>query len=248
MYTTVSKQSDKEAEAHILQTYKDVYACKDDLSDSRASCKAGITVSGDFIPCSTYTRTPDWTYRNEEDIAVALSAIPDELETRIMVELEYYELIVEKLEYGVSIAQNPPSKPPESSSSPSTDSNGNAWGIGSEGFSGLMDKAKPSKCSPAAIQAKIEQERKQALVNSATNCTIPSLESEIVRINTILDSSSFKKILGVSKATLKRMVKVQADIEAIKKKWSDEGPKKSYVNFQGGDRIASLLFSMQQVR
>jgi len=250
MYTTVSKQSDKEADAHILQSYKDVYACKDDLADSRASCKAGVTISGDFIPCSTYTRTPEWTYRNEEDIAVALSAIPDDLETHIMVELEYYELIVEKLEYGVSIAQNPPSKPPESSSSPSTDSNGNTWGVHSEGFSGLMDKAKPSKCSPATAQAKIEQQRKQQLMDSAsaTSCTIPSLESEIVRINTILDSSSFKKILGVSKATLKRMVKVQADIEEIKKKWSDEGPKKSYVNFQGGDRIASLLFSMQQVR
>lgn len=250
MYTGVSKQSDKEADTQILQTYKDVYACKDELADSRASCKAGVIVSGDFIPCSTYTRTPDWTYRNEEEIAVALSAIPDDLETRIMVELEYYDLIIEKLEYGISIAQNPPSKPPESSSSPSTDSNGNSWGVRSEGFSGLVSKSKLPRCSPATAQAKIEQQRKQQLMDSAsaTSCTIPSLESEILRINTILDSSSLKKILSRSKATLKRMLKVLADIEEIKKKWDTSGPKKSYVNFQGGDRVASLLFSMQQVR
>lgn len=251
MYTSVSKESEEQADAHILQTYKDIYACTDDLAASRASCKSGATISRDYVPCSTYTRTPDWNYRNQDDIAVALSAVPDDLESRLTSELEYYDVVVEKLEYGVSIAKEPPSKPPDSSSSPSTNSKGKAWGIGSEGFAGWADnsvKSKAPRCSPAAVQAKLEQERKQSLINSASSCTILSLDSEIARINTILDSDTLKKLLAKAKAILKRMTKVQADIEEIKKKWDNGAPKKQYVNFQGGDRIASLIFSMQQAK
>jgi hypothetical protein len=243
-----ANESGGQADTLILQTYKNVYACADELASSRASCKSiggqitpSLKISGDFVPCSTYMNTPAWNNDNES-LAVALSAIPDDLANRIVVECQYYTQVLEKLQVGIDMAKNPPGAPPDSSSSPATDSNGNSWSVGPEGFAG--------SCSAATAQAKLEMKRKQDLLNDTSNssCTIPSLDSEIARINALLDSSSLKSALSGIKALLALMLKIQADIEAIKKKWGDDGPKKSYTNFQGGDRTASLIFSMQQVK
>jgi hypothetical protein len=96
--------------------------------------------------------------------------------------------------------------------------------------------------------------KKQALIDSsvsvakeAATCILPSLESEIARINALLDSKSVKTAVASTSSTLASMVKMQADIEEIKKKWGDDGPKKSYTRFQGGDRLAGFLFSMKQL-
>lgn len=226
---------DSGGEAQILQTYRDVYACRDELASSRPTCKINkLKVSGDFIPCSAYT-LPDWTDQNT--LAIALSVIPDDLANRIIVESQYYKQILGKLQEGLNVAKDPPGAPPDSPSSPSKNSSGERWGV--EGFFG--------SCSAAEAQAKLEMMRKQSLMDGASSCTVRSLDSEIARINALLDSSSVKSALAGIRGILALMKQTEADIEAIKKKWGDDGPKKSYTKFQGGDRTAGLLFSMQQL-
>jgi hypothetical protein len=47
-----------------------------------------------------------------------------------------------------------------------------------------------------------------------------------------------------------QMLKLQSDLEKLKNgtlyAWQQDGPAKSYPKFQGGDRTASFLFSIQQ--
>lgn len=258
MYST---EPSTDIQSTTLETFKAVYTCTDELASSRASCKTilgkvtpTLKISGDFVKCSTYMNTPKWNNDKQADLAIALSKVPDDLANRVTVESQYYTQVLQKLQDGIEMAKNPPGAPPDSSSSPKKDSNGNSWSVGSEGFIGWNAAssanvvAKAPICSPAAAQAKIEQERKDALLAGSSSCTIPTLDSEIVRINAILDSSALKDSLKGMKGLLSLMLKIQQDIEAIKKKWGDDGPRKSYTKFQGGDRTAALLFSIQQVR
>jgi hypothetical protein len=58
--------------------------------------------------------------------------------------------------------------------------------------------------------------------------------------------NSLEKMDGL----LTAMLKIQSDLEKAKNgtlyPWQNDGPLKKFPQFQGGDRIASLLFSMQQ--
>ena len=235
-----------QVESRILQTYRDIYACNDELARSRPACIRGIRISGEFIPCSVYTQLPGWTGYNQDEIAVALAKIQNDLAVRITMENEYYGQIIQKLQDGIALAKNPPSAPPDSPSSPAANSSGKPWSA-TEGFIG-------ASCSPAAAQARRELLRRQALFESSKNvnaeaesCTLPSLDSEIARINALLGSGSLQSVLANTGNTLNAMIRLQADIEEIKRKWGDDGPKKSYAQFGGGDRIKAFIFSMQNL-
>lgn len=245
MYASASKGSgsgsgsssgsgtDSDATTFIQQMYRDVYACKDELADSRAPCQI---VSGDFIPCSTYTNLPKWS-GDENSLAVALMNIPSNLPARISAETAYYKAIIQKLKVGVDAAKNPPAAPPDSPSTPSTNASGKPWSI--EGFQNVQ-------CSAAAAQARRERLRREALNKEESSCIIPSLNSEIARINALLDSNAMNGALQGSNGILAQMIQLQADIEEIKRRWGDDGPKKSYAKFEGGDRMKAFLFSLQQ--
>ncbi len=233
MHIAANKGSNADAASFIQQTYRDVYACKDELADSRAPCQV---ISGDFIPCTTYTNLPKWS-DDQESLATALMNIPNNLAARISAESAYYKAIIQKLKVGVDAAKNPPSAPPDSSSTPKTNSSGKPWSL--EGFENVQ-------CSAAASQARRERLRREALDKEASGCTIPSLDSEIARINAILDSSTMNGALQGSNGILAQMVQLQADMEEIKKRWGDDGPKKTYARFEGGDRAKAFLFSIQQ--
>jgi len=231
MYTSSGNGSETDAMSYIQQTYRSVYSCTDELARSRA-CQI---VSGDFLPCTTYTNLPAWS-DDEESLAIALSKIPNNLARRIMAESSYYTLVIQKLQTGIDAARNPPSTPPDSPSSPASSPSGKPWGV--EGFN--------SQCSPAAAQARRERMRLDALSKSAESCTMPSLDSEIARVGALLDSGEMNAAISNSNGILGKMIQVQADIEAVKKQWGDDGPKKSYAQFQGGDRLKAFLFSVQQ--
>ena len=239
-------ENEGQVQAHILQTYRDIYACNDELARSRPACIRGIRISGEFVPCSVYTQLPGWTGSNQDDIAIALGKIQNDLAVRIIMENEYYGQIIQKLQEGLALAKNPPSAPPDSPSSPAANSSGKPWSA-TEGFTG-------GTCSPAAAQARRELLRRQALLASSRNvdaeaasCTLPSLDSEIARVNALLGSSSLQSALASTGNTLNAMIRLQADIDEIKRKWGDDGPKKSYAQFGGGDRTQALIFSMQNL-
>ena len=234
-HMATSNGSEADAMVFIQKTYRDIYACRDELAKSRAPC---IKVPGEFLPCTTYTNLPEWSESDQDSMAIALSNIPDNLPAKIMAESAYYKIGIQKLQEGIDTANDPPSTPPDSASTPATNSSGKPWSIG-EGF-------EDAKCSPAAAQALRERMRRSALDKEAGECTIPSVDSEITRVSALLDSDSMIRALSTIDNIYSSMLKVQADIEEIKKKWGDDGPKKSYEKFGGGDRIKSLLFSMKQ--
>ena len=235
MFTSSGKGSESDAMVYIQQMYRDIYACKDELADSRAPCQE---VSGDFIPCKTYTNLPNWSGSDEGSMAIALSQIPDNLAGRIMAESAYYKAIIQKLQVGIDAAKNPPSAPPDSPSTPAASPSGKPWSV--EGFYG-------GQCSPAEAQARRERMRLDALARGAESCTIPSLDSEIARVSALLDSDAINRAISNSNGILGQMIQLQADIEAVKAKWGDDGPKKTYAQFKGGDRMQAFLFSLKQL-
>lgn len=225
MHSSATSGSDSDAGSFIQQIYRDVYTCSDELASSRAPCQV---VSGEFIPCSTYTKLPTWSGSDstKDSVASALSQIPDNLAARIMAESAYYKAVIKKLRAGIDAAKNPPSAPPDSPSSPSASPSGKPWGV--EGFDGEY-------CSLADLQFR-----------RAQSCKIPSLDAEIARVNAILDSGNMAAALLSSNGILAQMIQLQADIEAVKRQWDNPGSSKSYKQFSGGDRIKSFLFSLQQ--
>jgi len=237
MHTAASKEPgsglDGDAATFIQQMYRDVYACRDELAGSRAPCQI---VSGDFIPCSTYMNLPNWS-DDQDSLGDALMKIPNDLPARISAESAYYRVIIEKLKTGVDAAKNPPAAPPDSPSTPAANASGKPWSM--EGFENVQ-------CSAAAAQARRERLRREALNKEAGDCIIPSLDSEIARINALLDSNAMNAALQDSNGILAQMIQLQADIEEIKKRWGDDGPKKSYDQFKGGDRMQAFLFSLKQ--
>jgi len=177
IYTTANKESPEQASAHILKSYRDMYACMDDLAGSRPSCAkiiASRTALGqnvsmkepmDFIPCSTYLSLPEWTGSNQPDIADALSEIPNNLEYRITHELEWYSAIMKKLDDAIEMGRNPPTSLPDSPNSPATNSSGKPWSASSpsEGF-------EDATCSPAAMQLqRVMMKKRRQEQNDAKN-------------------------------------------------------------------------------
>jgi hypothetical protein len=247
---TTPGDTSEQADAHIQQTYKDVYACKDELASSRLSCK-GLSISNiknsdstpGFISCDNYLNLPNWP--DQDGAAAALNNIPDDLADRIGKELDWYSLIIKKLTDAFDAGNSPPSVAPDSPNSPATDSSGKEWTTDSkkEGFFG-------GKCSPAAAQAKLALLKKQQLQDAAESCSLPNIDSEIARVNALLDSDTLKTAISKSAAIQSSM----ASLQAIQAKaangtlfpWQQDGPKKSYKAFGGGDRTQALIFSMKQ--
>lgn len=222
MYTSANGESESQADSHIQQTYRDIYACKDDLADSRQCVK----VSGDHIPCSTYMSLPAWSDSDETPMTFALIGIQDNLPDKITAEIGYYNGMIQKLQSAVDMANNPPMAPP-----------GAPLPKISEGFQGAT-------CSLEAMRAQQERNRRKAL--ESAECNVPSLDSEINRMLRLLSSPRLNSALSECSSTLGKMIKLQNDMEEVKRKWGDAGPSKSYKKFGGGDRSKSLLFSMQQ--
>jgi len=117
----VKGDSEAVANARIMNTYRDVYNCMDDLAESRVSCKEKLMMKNlrmlppqqrnmEFIPCSVYMNLPDYDEDNLGDCYVALSKIPDNLTERVKIEIEWYEVVMDKLGSGLDEGKNPPSK------------------------------------------------------------------------------------------------------------------------------------------
>jgi hypothetical protein len=115
----VKGDSEAAANVRIMNTYRDVYNCTDDLAESRVSCKEKLMMKSlrmlppqqrnmDFIPCSVYMNLPEYDENNIGDCYAALSKIPDNLSERVKIEIEWYEVIMDKLGSGIDEGKNPP--------------------------------------------------------------------------------------------------------------------------------------------
>jgi hypothetical protein len=262
---SVPGDTDQEANEHIKIAYRNAYACKDELASSRASCTGtnaalALKMNMDFIPCSVYMSTPTYDDSDTSTAAIALSDIPDNLALRITKEIDWYASIIKKLQDGLDAGANPPTSlppdapgadykaPPDKSAPPPQGKK--------EGFAG-------GKCSPEAMrlrQQKIRQQkmareqanRQQNLDAESDNCSMPELQSEIDRVNGILNSDALKQAILRCAEVAAAAKKLQRDLALLKEgklyAWQKSGPKKSYAQFKGGDRVAGLTFSLQQNR
>jgi len=238
---SVPGDSDSEALENIRIAYEKAYACKDELAESRPSCagfaKLGqINVKMNFIPCSVYMNTPTYDDSDTSSAAIALSEIPDNLALRITKEVEWYAAIIKKLQDGLDVGAKPPANLPPGA--PGAD-------YKKEGFFAGSSNA---KCSPEAMRL-----RKQRMLQAESeSCTMPNLQTEIDRVNGILNSDALKKAVASCATVSASAKKLQSQLALLKSgslyDWQMSGPKKSYAEFKGGDRIAGLTFSLQQNR
>jgi hypothetical protein len=269
---TVPGDSSSEAKENIRIAYENAYACKDELASSRQSCSgaeglAAANLKMEFIPCSVYMNTPAYDNSDTTPAAVALSQIPDNLALRIYKEVDWYSAIIQKLQSGLDAGANPPTslpadapgadyKPPPDQSAPPGAAAAKKEGFFAEGPSG--------KCSPEAMKLRQQRKRQQMMKMSQQEnkqksiqeesevCTPPNLQSEIDRVNGILNSNSLKNAIDKCAAVAAAAKKLEGQLALLKDgnlyDWQKSGPKKSYAQFKGGDRIAALTFSIQQNR
>ena len=207
----------------IESIYKSAYTCSDKLAASRASCLSP-NMSMSYVGCEAYLNLPPWS--SDGSPTLALMKITNDLPERLVRESEWFAAIIKQLNESLALAANPPTSLPSEYKEISL----------TEGFYGS------TKCSPEAA----EYQKSQKLKEEASSCLIPSVNSEIDRVNSLLNSSDLKNAIGKMDGLLSAMLKVQSDLKKVKESWQKDGPTKKYPNFQGGDRTASFLFSMQQ--
>lgn len=225
-------------EDSLNERYKAMYSCSDSLASSRQTCSMLIGGLGPntrmkYVSADIYTNLPCWS--DERTIALALMKIKDDLPERIVREYEWLVSIIEKLQETLSAGENPPTTPPSQ-----------------EEINKIVEDSKKEgfkdSCEADAIKAKKAKEEAM----EENSYTIPEVSSEIARINRLLDNPVLQDTLGKIKNSLEVILKLQSDLDKLKNgtlyKWQQPKPKKSYPQFQGGDRTASFIFSMQQNR
>ena len=251
-------ESESEAQAHLMQTYSNVYACTDELNALRSQCNSPAESRSDwkYIPCSTYIDIPAYTQSDTTPMIMALVNIPDSTPEKIQMELAWYDSVIKKLQSGLDAGATPPTSLPK-------DASGNLK-ISKEGFYDV------GKCSPEAMAIKVakmmelkkresqeaarksvESTRKSVLAESES-CSVPDLPSEIKRVNAILENPKFTSALKQSKAIYASAKKLQSDMAKLQAgslySWQQGGATRTYTKFQGGDRIAAFLASAVQNR
>jgi len=220
--STKTSGTETNSSDQLAKIYNDMYSCKDVLASSRPTCSTPNTTM-EYTSCDTYMKLPDFT--KDGSCEVALMNITDDLPERIQREYEWFDITVKKLQEAVSMAQDP------STAKPPSDEQMKRYQKFSEGFQG--------KCSPEALKARLAQK------NANSSCTVPSLSSEITRVDTLLDSKVLKDAISKMDNLTKTVSKLEKDMDDIKNKWGD-APKKSYAKFEGGDRTDSFIFSLKQ--
>ena len=275
IYTTVLHESTDQANKHIQQAYRDVYACKDNLSSFRPSCggdlaslkvdsatedKPSVTTVGQtFIPCETFLNPPPWNDSNQDVILDNLQNIPDTLPLLITKEVEWYAVIIKKLNLALDLGRNPPSSIPQSDTIPEKNPSGKEWRAtpeppSKEGFEDLKCSPEAAKLQRSLIKKKAEEAEKASeqasQESSASSCTLPTPADEFKRIRDLLNSSDLAAALAKCNGLMDSMLKLQSDLQKAKDgnlyEWQQPGPKKSYAKFEGGDRTKGFIFSMQQ--
>jgi len=244
--------SESQAEAHILKTYKDVYNCKDDLAGSRASCNAVPSAlsmkpenTDEFVSCSEYISPPAWT-SNDDTLsqAIALAQIHDNLESRVTKELEWYSQIIKMLTDAIAAGNNP--------SAVNVPTSEGFYDSGKCTLSQMQARQAELKRKKDAEDADARAKAAAAAASATASCTIPSLDSEIKRVNSILSSPGLAAALKSSASLKAAMMKLKSDQAKLKAgtlySWQQAPSSKSYKKYDTSDRTSGLVASMQQNR
>jgi len=250
-------ETQKNAQNHLMQTYQQVYSCTDELKGLRPQCNnvlgllsgSGTSSRADwkYVPCTGYN-LPAYDPEDTNPMLIALMNIPDNTPDKLQMELAWFQSVIKQLQDGIDAGANPPASFPK-------DDSGNLK-LPTEGFYDA------GKCSAEAMALKrkavkkvdnsAEINRRRKLQAEAASCTVPTLQSEVDRVNAILDSKSFSDAMKQSQSIYATAMKLQSDLAKLNAgtlySWQQSGPKKSYSRFKGGDRTAAFLASVSQNR
>jgi len=257
----------------IEEVYKDMYACRDILAKSRPSCqvelalrKANITGTKlnrppsnlKYLSCSTFLDLPDWS--NDSIPIIALTKIKDDLPERLTMETEWFDAVISNLQSSLATGANPPKVGENPRDEPEDDGKTKKEFIKKNTSvpSTPSEEEKHKYDETAKEHAKSEGftticHAQAAAVKDAEKCSIPDINSEIARVNAMLDNPIVKNAIGKCKAQKIAMLKIQSDLEKAKNgdlfDWQkDPGKSPGFPKFQGGDRSKAIIHSMQQYR
>ena len=105
-------------------------------------------------------------------------------------------------------------------------------------------------CTAAQVQALTDSKKKAADAATASSCTMPTPDTEIPRVNKILDSKELQAALAKCAALKSAMEKLKSDQQKAKDgtlyAWQQDGPKKTYATLPAGNRTDGLLSSLKQ--
>ena len=186
----------------------------------------------EVLPCSIY-QLP--TYKSEADKAAATEAlleIPDDIASRISLEVKLYADTLNQLQGAIDGGMNPPTTAPSAEDMKKI-----------EGFEGKT-------CSANALKLKKQKE----LELEAASCSVPDLDSQITRVTALFQNPDVQSVLKSTKSIFTKLAAYEINEKKMKDgtlfPWQqDSGPKKTYTEYKGGDnRAAALVFSMSSAK
>ena len=273
-------QSKSSALNSLSQTYRSVYDCTDELKLSRPyQCSPIIAIPNpdwQYVPCSTYRALPPYNADNTGPIVDALIKIPSNTPKKLVMEVAWYASVIKKLQEGIDAGANPPSSPPPApgdDSGKTYSANPDENPPSAKGAAAGNDlvaslKRRPTisegffaggQCSAEQMAARrraMEAKRQAELANGSDSCTMPSIQSEIDRVNGILNNGEFLSAMSQCRSIYAAAMKLKSDLELLKAgnlyDWQKSGPSKSYKRFdikgkgKGYDRFEALKASLMQ--
>jgi hypothetical protein len=186
----------------------------------------------EVLPCSIY-QLP--TYKSDADKTAATEAlleIPDDIASRISLEVKLYADTLNQLQGAIDGGMNPPTTAPSAEDMKKI-----------EGFEGKT-------CSANALKLKKQKE----LELEAASCSVPDLDSQITRVTSLFQNPDVQSVLKSTKSIFTKLAAYEINEKKMKDgtlfPWQqDNGPKKSYTEYKGGDnRAAALVFSMASAK
>ena len=230
-----------------------------------------------YLPCTAYT-LPAYNATDQVNMITALIKIPNHTAEKLLMEVTWYSSVIKKLQDALdkgnigtgpedaapSIPANPempkedgqktgPDPPQQNPTIPGPSAKAMEAQnklLSGRGFKLLGSKKEgfyaAGQCSAEAMALR----RRRQLEADADSCTMPTLKSEIDRVNAILNSKAFLDVMNLSRKVFTAAMKLQSDLEKLKAgtlyDWQKTGTKKSYTRFKGGDRTAAFLASASQ--
>ena len=230
-----------------------------------------------YLPCTAYN-LPAYNATDNSAMLMALIKIPNHTAEKLLMEVTWYSSVIKKLQDALdkgnigtgptdaapSIPANPempkedgqktgPDPPQQNPIIPGPSAEAMAAQntlLSARGFKPLGSKKEgfyaAGQCSPEAMALR----RRRQLEANAKSCTMPTLKSEIDRVNAILNSKAFLDVMNLSGKVLTAAMKLKSDLEKLKAgtlyDWQKTGTKKTYSEFKGGDRTAAFLASASQ--
>ena len=186
----------------------------------------------EVLPCSIY-QLP--TYKSDTDKAAvteALLEIPDDIASRISLEVKLYADTLNQLQGAIDGGMNPPTTAPSAEDMKKI-----------EGFEGKT-------CSANALKLKKQKE----LELEAASCSVPDLDSQITRVTALFQNPDVQSVLKSTNSIFTKLAAYEMNEKKMKDgtlfPWQqDKGPKKTYTEYKGGDnRAAALVFSMSSAK